>query len=248
MGSAARGQPSYGARAETRPTEHRARRQPLRATFPSQGRCRKRPATDVGKRRIGDQEARPQRFQKTAAGGKPDAFRRGELPRTAVIRQNLQVPLQPRRRGSEARPRRRMCRPGRRTAPRLSLIHILPDRHRRHRLSRLRARHPHARAADHQRRGPQPVRGGIPRSQHPGPRPMCIRDSHIDARREIRLVVPRRLGPQVQHDRPPSGSPSPALSRHCGASRPSGALPRGSGDSGQEAPSAVPPPRGMSPG
>ena len=30
--------------------------------------------------------------------------------------------------------------------------------------------HPHARAADHQRRGPQPVRGGIPRSQHPGPR------------------------------------------------------------------------------
>ena len=46
----------------------------------------------------------------------------------------------------------------------------LPDGHRRHRLSRLRARHPHARAADHQRRGPQPVRGGIPRSQHPEPR------------------------------------------------------------------------------
>ena len=73
-------------------------------------------------------------------------------------------------------------------------------------------------------------------------------EDHIDERREIRLVVPRRLGPQVQHDRPPSGSPSPAASRHCGASRPSGALPRGSGDSGQEAPSAVPPPRGMSPG
>lgn len=56
--------------------------------------------------------------KKNAAGGKPDAFGRGELPRTAVIRQNLQVPLQPRRRGSEARPRRRRCRPGRRTAPR----------------------------------------------------------------------------------------------------------------------------------
>ena len=42
MGSAARGQPSYGARAETRPTEHRARRQPLRATFPRQGRRGKR--------------------------------------------------------------------------------------------------------------------------------------------------------------------------------------------------------------
>ena len=81
-------------------------------------------------------------------------------------------------------------------------------------------------------------------------------EDHIDERREIRLVVPRRLGPQVQHDRSPSGSPSPALSRHCRASRPSGALPRGSGDSGQESPSAVPsgvgravpPPRGMSPG
>ena len=77
MGSAARGQPSYGARAETRPTEHRARRQPLRATFPSQGRRGKRPSTDVGKRRIGDQEARPQRFPKNRCGREAGCVRAG---------------------------------------------------------------------------------------------------------------------------------------------------------------------------
>lgn len=77
MGSAARGQSSYGARAETPPTEHRARRQPLRATFPSQGRRGKRPSTDVGKRRIGDQEARPQRFQKNRCGREAGCVRAG---------------------------------------------------------------------------------------------------------------------------------------------------------------------------
>lgn len=117
MGSAVRGWPSSGARTETPSAEHHARRQPLRATFPSQGRRGKRSSTDVGKRRIGDQEIRPQRFQKNAAGGKPGAFGRRELLRTAAIRQNLQVPSQPRRRGSEARPRRRRCRPGHRTGP-----------------------------------------------------------------------------------------------------------------------------------